>query len=202
VLGTIEGPSGAALGLTGPLAVVGDLLLAETDDGLTAFRIPADGVATSEVVATPDGVVTTQQVADLCRGLRPATLRRLGYREPGAPVDCRYYVRAADDTNHLQLGITAFALQGEGDLSAVEHAEATFDNTAEGDKDQPALRPRPGLGDEAAMDARARTLMVRRDNVVLHLRLTGSAQGVAARGSTLTAVARDLLAELARRTGG
>jgi len=200
VVGAVEGTSDAELHLAGPLAAVGDLLVAQTNRGLTAFRIPTDGVATSSLVTSVDGVVTAQQVADLCRGLRPATLRRLGYQRSGAPVDCVYYVRAADDVNHLQLRISGFASEGEGDLSAVEQATATFTNTAAGDQNQPVLASVTGVGDQAAMDAKARVLLVRRDNVVLHLQLTGSAQPARDRRVILKAAARDLLAELERRT--
>lgn len=207
VLGTVERSTGAALGLSGPLAVVGDLLLAETDDGLTAFELRASGRPTSDYLPAPaPGAVPPRQVADLCTGLTPATLDLLGYRGAGTPVGCSYYVRAANDTEYTQLRIAAFAQQGEGELTPLAQAEALFANTAAGDEagDQPVLTPLPAdgsdLGDEAALDAGARTLLVRQGSVVLHLRMTGSALAPAARRATLTAVARDLLAELARRT--
>lgn len=205
VLGTVEGSTGAALGLSGPIAVAGDLLIAETDDGLTAFRLRASGRPTSDYLPAPAaGAVDPRQVADLCTGLTPATLDLLGYRGPGAPVGCRYYARAANDTDYTQLWIAAFAVQGEGELTPLAQAEALFANTAAGDegRGQPVLEPLPttsGLGDEAALDVGARTLVVRQGTVVLHLRMTGSALNPAARRTVLTSAARDLLAELAHR---
>lgn len=205
VLGTIEGSTGAALGLSGPLAVAGDLLIAETDDGLTAFRLRASGRPTSDYLPAPaPGAVPPSRVADLCTGLTPATLDLLGFRGAGAPVGCRYNVRAANDTDYTQLWIAAFAVQGEDELTPLAQAEALFANAADGDEsgNQPVLEPLPassGLGDEAALDAGARTLVLRQGTVVLHLRMTGSALAPAARRTALTAAARDLLAELAHR---
>lgn len=208
VLGTIEGPVGAALGITGPIAVHGDLLLAETDDGLTAFRLRASGRPTSDYLPAPaPGAVPPHQVADLCTGLSPATLDLLGYDRPGAPVDCGYYVRAADGSAYAHLRIAAFAVQGDGELGPLAQAEALFANTAAGDEsgdesiNQPVLEPLPAgdLGDEAALDAADRTLLVRQGTVVLHLRMTGSILAPEARRSVLTAAARDLLTELGRR---
>ncbi|WP_408897480.1 hypothetical protein ACJ5H2_21530 [Nocardioides sp. R1-1] len=204
VLGTLRRSAGAALGVGGPVAVVADLLLAENDEGLAAYRLPAEGVRTSELIATAEGVLTPQQAADLCTGLRPATLVRMGYRRgAGAPVDCQYTaIRSATGGQALHLATGTFALQGADDLSPLDHAKATFANSVtSAAADDPAnpLVPLAGLGDEAALGRRARLLLVREDNVVVHLRLTYGPRRVAARRALLEAVARDLLAELERR---
>ncbi|HVK28217.1 MAG TPA: hypothetical protein VM575_07745, partial [Nocardioides sp.] len=207
VLGTIPESIGSFFG-TATADVAGDLLIGQVEDGVAAFRLDTDGTPTSRfLAAAPEDEVTARQAADLCTGITPVSLDLLGYRETaGVPANCSFTQTSDLGTGgggDFNLQVHAFALAADGDLSAEDVARATFANTADGDtaQDIDPFTPISGLGDEAAISSRGSTLVTRLDNAVVHLSLAYGPRKLAARRTALEAIARDLLAELARRRG-
>ncbi|NYI44813.1 hypothetical protein BJ993_001893 [Nocardioides aromaticivorans] len=207
VLGTVPESISSFFG-TATSAVAGDLLIGEVEGGVAAFRLPGDGTPTSRfVAAAPEGEVTARETADLCTGIAPDSLGILGYRETeGVPATCTFSHQTADSRGDFILQVNAYALQAGDGKTADEIAHATFANTAEGDtaRDVEPFDPVPGLGDEAAIGAGMRILVVRVDNAVVHLHLndlSGGPRKPGVRRAALEAIARDLLAELERRRG-
>ncbi|GAA3833208.1 hypothetical protein [Nocardioides panacisoli] len=206
VLGAAGVDTAALLLSTTTAEVVGDVLVTPVDDELVALTLPDDGVPQSDLDAAAglgDGDYTPADAADLCPGLRPATLEAVGIRagRGGYRADCALL----DVDTDAFLSTAAFASTADGDLDPVDVAEHTFANTvkASGTNNLPPLAPLPGLGDQAAWGDGKQNgtgLLVRVGNVTVIVQGTRLAL---ARGTSmkeaLRAIGEDLVAELDRR---
>ena len=136
-----------------------DLFLVQTDDALTAYRMPQPGKTPLPVPEQKqdwaDGDVRTEQAVDLCEAVRPSTLRSLGFRSVGLPppADCFWRESFEPDGSDRGLIVQTFALTPRKDSPAVENAKRSVAELRHDETNHyRADTPYAGLGDEAWSD--------------------------------------------------
>ena len=139
------------------------LFLVQTDDTLTAYRLPQPGKTPLPVpeqrVDWADGDVRTEQAVDLCEAVRPSTLRSLGFRSLRLPppAGCHWRETFEPDGTVRRLTVQTFALAPRKDSSAVETAKRSLAELRHDETNHfRADTPYAGLGDEAWSDQNRR----------------------------------------------
>ena len=157
-----------------------DVFLVQTDDTLTAYRLPQPGKTPLPVpeqrVDWAEDDVRSEQAVDLCEAVRPSTLRSLGFRNlrlpppAGANGSRPSFPRA----RVRRLTVQTFALAPRKGTSAVELAKRSLADLRHDETNRfRADTPYAGVGDEAWSDQNRRhgddrsRLLVRDRNLIV-----------------------------------
>ena len=140
-----------------------DVFLVQTDDTLTAYRLPQPGKTPLPVpeqrVDWADGDIRSEQAVDLCEGVRPSTLRSLGFRSLRLPppAGCSWMETFEPDGIVRRLTAQAFALAPRKDVSGAEFATQNLAKLRHDETNRFRADTRyAGLGDEAWSDQNRR----------------------------------------------
>lgn len=204
VLGTIPQTYDTGFGGMPTGDVTNGVLVVVLIDGVAAFRLPEEGIATSALTPATDGDLTPAQVSDLCTGLSRPTLAELGYRgTAGPPAHCRYYQSSSSfrGARWVSLRMSSTAYPADDDRSAEQSAEANFKTFVSARSGGAPLTALPGVGEQAAISADATIVIARLDNAVLRVELSRGPKAAAKRRAALEKITRQLLAEVERRRG-
>jgi hypothetical protein len=158
----------------------GDVFLIQTDDTLTAYRLPQPGKTPlplpEQRVDWADDDIRSEQAVDLCDAVRPSTLRSLGFRSIRVPPpsSCRWMETFEPDGTVRWLDVQTFALAPRKDASAVEFAKKSLADLRHDETNHfRADTPYAGVGDEAWSDQDRRRdedrsrLLVRDRNLIV-----------------------------------
>jgi outer membrane protein assembly factor BamB len=157
-----------------------DLFLVQTDDTLTAYRLPQPGKRPlplpEQRVDWADGDVRSEQAVDLCEAVRPSTLRPLGFRDVRLPppAGCQWLETFYPDGAVHRLTVQTFALAPRKGASAVELAKRSLADLRHDETNRFRADTRyAGVGDEAWSDQNRRhgddrsRLLVRYRNLII-----------------------------------
>ena len=169
-----------------------DVFLVQTDDALTAYRLPQPGKRPLPVpeqrIDWAEGDVRSEQAVDLCETVRPSTLRSFGLRsvQRPPPAGCLWLETFYPEGTVRRLTVQTFALAPRKGASAVEAAKQSLADLRHDETNAfRADTPYAGVGDEAWSDQNRRhgddrsRLLVRYRNLIV---IVDSAYGGLRRG--------------------